>query len=87
MYVYMFVFILNCVYMLALTESSSLDMCRGGGSSSDSSSDDSGFRFFFFPILMTIFLREGKKKQHEYNVMKAWLVTNLQCSKVSCTVV
>ena len=69
-------FVLICwvsVYTPGLTESTSLEECRGGGSSSDSS-EDSGFRFFFFPILMTIFLWGGEKKKththHEYNATK-----------------
>lgn len=56
------------VYTPGLTESTSLEECRGGGSSSDSS-EDSGFRFFFFPILMTIFLWGGKNT-HNVNAMR-----------------
>lgn len=56
------------VSVYSLTESTSLEECRGGGSSSDSS-EDSGFRFFFFPILMTIFLWGGKNT-HNVNAMR-----------------
>lgn len=56
------------VSVYSLTESTSLEECRGGGSSSDSS-EDSGFRFFFFPILMTIFLWGGKNT-HNVNTMR-----------------
>lgn len=65
----------ECVSVLALTESTSFEVCRGGGSSSDSSSEDSGFRFFFFPILMTIFLWDGK------HIMMRWRPGDLKKNK------